>query len=94
MIYHTSSWLKHFKSLHVYGMSTFSEFFNFVEDFIRHGVELFYLEVYFRNKFLLKHQWPSLMSTFSSSLQGQFLMMFPIDQVKFFKLQDIDSSSI
>ena len=40
-----------------------------------------------------KHHWPSLMSTFSISLQGPFLVMFPIDLFRFFKLQDIDSSS-
>ena len=33
------------------------------------------------------------MSTFSSSLQGPFLAMFPVDLFCFFKLQDIDSSS-
>ena len=40
-----------------------------------------------------KHPWPSLMSTFSSSLHGPFLAMFPVDLFCFFKLQDIDSSS-
>ena len=40
-----------------------------------------------------KHHWPSLMSTFSSSLQGLFLVMFPVDLYCFFKLQDMDSSS-
>ena len=40
-----------------------------------------------------KHHWPSLMSTFSSSLQGPFLVMFPVDLFCFFKLQDMDSSS-
>ena len=33
------------------------------------------------------------MSTFSSSIQGPFLVMFPVDLFLFFKRQDIDSSS-
>ena len=41
-----------------------------------------------------KRHWPSLMSTFSSSLQAPFLVTFPFDLVSFFKHQDIDSSSI
>ena len=34
MIYHTSSWFEHLKSQQVYGMLTFSEFVNFVEDYL------------------------------------------------------------
>ena len=52
--------------------------------------------VFLRNRVLRlkqKHRWPSLMSTFSSSLQGPFLAMFPVDLFLFFKRQDIDSSS-
>ena len=52
--------------------------------------------IFLRNRVLRlkqKHHWPSLMSTFSSSLQGPFLAMFTVDLVSFFKRQDIDSSS-
>ena len=55
-----------------------------------------YIYTYKSTSFLFlkqKHHWPSLMSTFSSSLQGPFLVMFPVDLFCFFKRQDIDSSS-
>ena len=57
----------------------------------------FYNQTNYRHseyKFLQKHHWPTLMSIFLSSSQGAFLVMFPVDLVNFFKLQDIDSSPI
>ena len=45
IIYHTPSWFKILHSLHVYGMSTFSEFVNFVEDCTRYRVEYFKVNI-------------------------------------------------
>ena len=68
-------------------MSTFSEFVKVFEDYNKHRAGNSQGEL----KNLQKHHWPRLMSIFSSSLQGPFLVMSPSNHLSFFKLCDIQT---